>query len=136
MINGAQLVLKDLDTNDVHKATTSGVGTATIPYLNPAHYTLTVTRQGFSSQSYPSITIQTNRVTDLVVTLAVGAETQTVTVSGNEAPILDTTDNAISTTIDLKEVQDLPTFGRDTFALASLVPGSVGNDFNNSHREG
>jgi len=131
VINGAQLVLKDLETNDVHKATTSGVGTAVIPYLNPAKYSLTVTRDGFSSKVYPSVTIQTNQVTDLAVTMAVGTETQTVTVSSETAPILDTTDNTLSTTIDLKEVQDLPVFGRDAFTLAFLVPGAVGNNFDN-----
>lgn len=131
VINGAQLVLTDLETNDVHKATTSGVGTAVIPYLNPAKYSLTVTRDGFNSQTYPSVTIQTNQVTDLVVTLQVGTATQTVTVSGNEAPILDTTSNSLATTLDMKEVQDLPVFGRDAFTLAFLVPGAVGNNFDN-----
>ncbi|MGB9147424.1 MAG: carboxypeptidase-like regulatory domain-containing protein, partial [Acidobacteriaceae bacterium] len=131
VVNGARLVLTDLGTNDVHKAVTAGAGTAAIPFLNPARYRLTVTMEGFSTKLYPSVTIQTNQVTDVDVTLQVGASTQTITVSGNATPLLDTTDNTVATTVDLKEVQDLPVFARDAFPLAFLVPGSVGNDINN-----
>lgn len=131
VINGAQLILTDQSTNDVHKAVTSGAGTAVIPYLNPARYTLSVERSGFSNKLYPEVVVQTNQVTDLIVTMQVGAATQTVTVSGNTTPLLQTTDNALSTTVDIKEVQDLPLNGRDAFAFAFLVPGSVGNNFEN-----
>ncbi|MFZ0272528.1 MAG: TonB-dependent receptor [Acidobacteriaceae bacterium] len=130
-INGARLNLRDLETNDLHTAVTAGEGTAVIPYLNPARYSLSVTRDGFATQVFNSVTVQTNQVTDLAVTLQVGAATQTVTVAGDTTPILDTTQNALSTTVDMKEVQDLPVFARDAFALAFLVPGAVGNNFDN-----
>jgi hypothetical protein len=130
-VNGAQLELKDIETNDVHTATTKGNGDAVLSFLNPAHYTLTIAKEGFGAKVYPSITIQTDQVTDLKVTLTVGVATQSVQVSGDSSPLLDTTQNTLSTTIDLKEVEDLPVFGRDLFPLAFLVPGAVGNNFNN-----
>src|SRR5271155_1487600 len=40
LISGAQLVLKDLGTNDVHTATTRATGVSVIPFLNPAVYSL------------------------------------------------------------------------------------------------
>jgi len=131
VINGASLVLKDLETNDLHKAATAGAGTAVIPFLNPARYSLTISMPGFTTNLYPSVTIQSNQVTDVDVVLQVGSATQTVTVSGNATPLLDTTDNTVATTVDLKEVDDLPVFARDAFPLAFLVPGAVGNDINN-----
>jgi hypothetical protein len=131
VINGAQLMLTDLGTGDVHRAVTAGAGAAVIPYLNPAGYSLSVSMQGFKTQVYNSVTIQTNQVTDLSVILEVGATTQMVTVSGNTAPLLNTTENSIATTVDLQEVEDLPVFARDAFSLAFLVPGAVGNNFNN-----
>jgi len=39
--------------------------------------------------------------------------------------ILNTTQNTLATTIDLKQVEDLPTYGRDVSVLAFLVPGAV-----------
>jgi hypothetical protein len=130
-VNGAHLELRDLETNDVHTSMTKGGGDAVLSFLNPAHYKLTITKDGFESKVYPSVTVQTNQVTDLKITLNVGAATQTVSVSGETSPLLDTTQNAISTTIDLKQVDDLPVAGRDVFGLAFLVPGAVGDNFNN-----
>ncbi len=124
-------MLKDLGTNDVHNATTRASGTAVIPFLNPAVYSLSVSKAGFSSSQYGDVTIQTNQVTNLTVTLKVGAASDTVTVSSESSAILDTTGNTLSTTIDLKQVEDLPTAARDVFSLAFLVPGAVDNDFNN-----
>lgn len=131
VVNGASIELKDVETNDVHTSVTKGAGDAVLSFLNPAHYALTVSKEGFETQVYPSVTVQTNQVTDLKVTLKVGAAAQTVSVSGDTSPLLDTTQNAISTTIDLKQVNDLPVGGRDVFGLAFLVPGAVGNNFNN-----
>ena len=130
-VNGAQLVLKDIETNDVHKANTKETGSVVLSFLNPAHYSLTVTKEGFSVKVYPSVTIQTNQVTDLKVRLELGATTESVTVSGETSPLLDTTQNALSMTVDLKQVDDLPLGGRDTFGLAFLVAGAVDNNFNN-----
>ena len=131
VVNGAQLVLKDLETNDVHTAATRGAGNAVLSFLNPAHYSLTVTKDGFQTEVYPSVTIQTNEVTDLKVMLTLGVATQTVSVSGDSSPLLDTTQNTLSTTLDLKQIDNLPFNGRDLYALAFLVPGAVGNNFNN-----
>lgn len=131
VINSAQIILTDLGTGDVHRAVSAGAGIAVIPYLNPAGYRLSVSMDGFKTKVYSSVTIQTNQVTDLSVVLEVGATSQTVTVSGDEAPLLDTTENALATTVDMHEVQDLPVFARDAFPLAFLVPGAVGNNFNN-----
>jgi hypothetical protein len=130
-VPGAHLELKDLGTNDVHTATTRGTGASVIPFLNPAVYRLSVSKAGFSSSDYPSLTIQTNQVTNLTVTLKVGSATETVTVSADTSPIFDTTQNTLSTTIDMKQVEDLPTGARDVFSLAFLVPGAVDDNFNN-----
>ncbi len=131
LIPGAQLVLRDLGTSDVHSATSRTTGISVIPFLNPATYSLTVSRPGFSTSKFDKITIQTNQVTNLTVKLKVGATSETVTVNGDNSPIFDTTGNTLSTTLDMKQVQDLPTAARDVFSLAFLVPGAVDDNFNN-----
>jgi hypothetical protein len=131
LVPGAKLVLKDLGTNDVHTVTTKGDGTIVIPFLNPAVYSLTVSKEGFASNHYARVTITTNQVTNLTAALKVGATTETVTVSSDRSPILDTTGNTLSTNIDMKQVQDLPTSGRSVTSLAFLVPGAVDDNINN-----
>ena len=131
LIPGAKLILKDLGTNDIHSATTRATGVSVIPFLNPAAYSLNASKAGFSSSEYPNVTIQTNQVTNLTVTLKVGSASDTVTVNSESSPIFNTTENTLSTTIDMKQVQDLPTAARDVLSLAFLVPGAVDNNFNN-----
>ena len=131
LIPGATLVLKDLGTGDVHKATSRSTGVSVIPFLNPADYSLTASKAGFSSSQYDKITIQTNQVTNLVVKLSVGAASDTVTVTSDTTPIFDTSGNTLSTTMDMKQVEDLPTGYRDVFSLAFLVPGAVDDNYNN-----
>jgi hypothetical protein len=130
-VNGAELVLKDLGTNDIHKSTSAGAGSVVIPYLNPADYSLTVTAPGFGVQVFPLVTIQSSQVTNIKVTLQLGSATQSVSVSDEASPLLETSQTALSTTLDIKQIEDLPISGRDAFPLAFLVAGAVGNNFNN-----
>src|SRR6266699_2651399 len=46
------------------------------------------------------------------------------------APIIETTSNAIATTIDMKQIEDLPLQGRDISSLAFLTPGYAGTPGN------
>lgn len=131
-VNGAQLALKDLDTNAVRTAKTQGSGSAVFPDLNFGHYTLTITKDGFATKVYSSVLVQTNQVTPVNARLSMGNISQQVTVSAESSPILDTSSNTLSTTVDLKEVQDLPVFARDTFPLAFLVPGAANGGLNSS----
>ena len=131
IIPGAQLLLKDLGTNDVHTVTTKDNGAIVIPFLNPAVYSLTVTKEGFAASQYAKVTITTNQVTNLAVTLKVGATTETVNVTSERSPILDTSSNTLSTNIDMKQVEDLPTGARDVSSLAFYVPGAVDDNINN-----
>lgn len=131
LIPGATLVLKDIGTNDVHTVTTKNDGTIVIPFLNPATYSLTVSKDGFATSRYGKVTITTNQVTNIAVAMKIGAATETVNVASDRSPILNTTTNTLATTLDMKQVQDLPTNGRDVSALAFLVPGAVDSDFNN-----
>ena len=47
-------------------------------------------------------------------------------VSGGAAPLIETTTNAIGTTVDLRQIEDLPLQNRDLTALSQLVPGYNG----------
>lgn len=131
LVPGAKLVLRDLETNDVHNAITKNDGTIVIPFLNPAPYSLTVSKEGFASSQFAKVTITTNQVTNLTASLKVGATTETVTVASDRSPILDTSSNTLSTNLDMKQVQDLPTGARDVSSLAFLVPGAVDDNINN-----
>lgn len=126
IVRGAQLTLQDLATNDVRKAVTDTGGTYTFTGLPIGTYKLTVTMTGFAAQVYDSVIVQGGRVTDVKAMLKVGAASEEVVVSASATPIIETSSNAIATTIDMKQIQDLPLGGRDVSRLAFLTPGYSG----------
>ena len=126
LIPAASLELRDLGTNDLRSATTAEGGTYRFVDLNNGNYALTVGKEGFAKEVVSPILVQVARVTDITVSLKVGALTQTVEVSGEGVTVLETSSNMIGTTIDIKQIEDLPLGGRDLTQLANLAPGFNG----------
>src|SRR5713226_2133323 len=122
-VPGAQLQLRDTETNDIRKAETQGNGTYSFPNLSFGIYQLTVTKPGFDTEVFQSVQVQTARVTTVNVILKVGGTTQTVTVTDAASPLLETDSSTLSDTLDTKQVVNLPVSGRNIMSLAFLVPG-------------
>src|ERR671932_414200 len=62
-VPNAQLILKDLETNDVRKAETQVNGAYTFVNLPFGRYELNVSREGFDTQVFPNVQVQTGRET-------------------------------------------------------------------------
>lgn len=120
----ADLTLQDLSTNDVRNAKSQDRGTYSFVNLSIGTYKLTVTKTGFQTQLFDTVAVHATQVTDVTVSLKVGVTSETIEVHESETPLIDTTSNAITSTIDMKQIEDLPLNGRDVTALASLVPGT------------
>ena len=127
LVQGAQLELIDLSTGEVWRGETQGNGTRTFLNLPLGKYKLTITKTGFQSKVFTDVIVQAAQTTDVPVTLPVGSFTEIVTVSTSEAPLVETTSNSIGSTIDLKQIEDLPLQGRDLSSLSTLAPGYTGN---------
>ena len=112
-VPGAQLQLRDTETNDIRKAETQGNGTYSFPNLSFGVYQLTVTKPGFDTEVFQSVQVQTARVTTVNVILKVGGTTQTVTVTDAASPLLETDSSTLSDTLDTKQVVNLPVSGRN-----------------------
>src|SRR5271165_849922 len=126
VVQGAQLELRDLATNDVRKGETQDKGTYTFVNLPLGVYKLTVSKSGFQKDVFTDVVVQAAQTTDISVALKVGAATETVEVRGGAAPLVETTTNVIGTTIDMKQIDDLPIQGRDIGQLSQLIPGYTG----------
>ena len=72
-VPNAQLEIKDLSTNVVRKATTGQQGTYTFPDLTFGTYSLTITANGFQSQVFSRVQVQTSRNTDMHAALKIGS---------------------------------------------------------------
>src|SRR6266704_2758854 len=110
-VQGAKLQLQDTGTNQIREAETQQVGSYSFVALPAGTYKLTVTKVGFQSELLDSVVVQSSRVTDVKVTLKIGAAVEKVVFSESSTPLLETSSSAIASTIDMKQIEDLPLEG-------------------------
>ncbi len=123
VVAGAEVVIVHIATNVTRNTVTEGNGTYVAAQLQPGVYRVTVKKNGFKAATTDAVKVDVQQVREVDVSLAVGAATETVTVSASTASALETTSSTVSQSIDQKRVVDLPLNGRNPFALASLSPG-------------
>ncbi len=126
VIPEAALTLVAQRTNDVRTAQTSRNGNYTFVGLPIGTYKLSVTKPGYSTKLYETVLVQASQATDLTAELTVGSTSDTVQVSAESVPVLETSSNAIGTVVDIKQIEDLPLNGRDLTAFSTLVAGYNG----------
>lgn len=127
IVPNATVTLTNLGTQQIQKATGSDSGAYRFNELAPGHYKLDVTAAGFKNATFADITLSAEIPRNLNVTLEVGGGSDTVTVSANEVPLLQTGDASIQTTIDSATIQRLPTFGTNPYELLRTAPGITGD---------
>jgi hypothetical protein len=126
VVQGAQLELRDLTSGDVRTAATGDKGTYTFVNLSLGKFRLTVSKAGFRNEVFNDVLSQAAQTTDITAALKVGTTTETVEVNAAATPVVEETSNAIGTSVDLKQIEDLPIQGRDLTQLSQLVPGYNG----------
>src|SRR5579864_3838735 len=104
-VQGAKLTLQDLATNAVHEAETQQTGNYSFVALPLGTYKLTVSRTWFHNELLNSVVIQSGRVTNVNFILKVRAATESIVVEAGAIPLVETTSNAIATTIDMKQIE-------------------------------
>ena len=127
VVPGATVTLRDTSTNQTQTATTSNAGVYTFNALAPDVFVMTVTAPGFTKKTLNDIHLTPEQANGINVTLQLGQSTQTVTVNGAQANLLNTETATLSGTITSNQIQHLPSFNRDVFQLAQLAPGVFGD---------
>ena len=135
VIPGATVHLKDDTTGRTKDTVTSEAGFFSFPDLNHGTYAVTVNLQGFRSAVYNKVVVESGRTTDLRIKLAVGGVEQTIIVDG-ATPVLETSSNMISATLNRKTISEIPLAGRNVFAMATLVPGAASPQGGSPHYNG
>jgi hypothetical protein len=123
-VSGATVTLKNLDTNQTLTATTDDSGVYNFNALAPSKYSLTVERAGFKKKILDNLGIIPEQANAVNIQLEIGEITQSVTVSGDSTPLMDTQTASINGVVSSNQIQHLPSFGRDVLKLAQLAPGS------------
>ena len=136
VIPGASVVLHNIAQNVDRTVTTNDVGYYVIENINPGSYTLSVSKQGFTTAQQSDITLVVNQTATFNMTLSPGVVTQVVTVAAHAAA-LEASTAELGVAIVKTEVNDLPLNGRNFTQLLNLTPGvSTVNVSQNSSGQG
>jgi outer membrane receptor protein involved in Fe transport len=119
---GAQVVVRDPDTNQSFQATTDNAGFFVMPNLPPGKYELTVSSSSFAKYKQTGIILTVGQVATVNPTLKVASVTEEVTVT-TEAPLVEPTKTEISQVVETQQIESLPITNRVFTDFALLTPG-------------
>jgi hypothetical protein len=112
-------------TNATREVKASGEGVYEITQLPPGTYRVEAEAQGFSKSATENVTVNVLERTTVNPTLKVGAVTETVNVTAENQPLVETSKTDVSGVIDQKRLENLPVNGRSFASLAILIPGAT-----------
>ena len=137
VVPGAEIELRDVDTNGVQVVKTNSEGFYSIPSIRPGNYVMSVRKQGFRTVSVTGITLDVQDNLSRNFTMLVGSSSESVTVTAG-ANNINTTDASVSTVVDHTFVENLPLNGRSFQDLIALVPGvlQVGSAYSGTGSSG
>ena len=125
VVANARVALKDETTGITRETAATEKGTFLFPDLASGLYEVSVTATGFQTSVVSKITVSTSHTTDVKVNLTVGATTDTITVTGGEGQVLETSSQLVASTLTTQTVAQLPVANRsNVLALARLAPGA------------
>jgi hypothetical protein len=123
-VPGANVKIRNIETNDVRQTVTSSDGRYIFSQLKPGSYEVTMEGKGFKRFVQPSLTLVASQAGEFNVKLVIGDATQSIEVAA-EAPVLDTQSANKSATLSERAVRELPTNMRNPLVLVWATAGVV-----------
>src|SRR5713101_1659591 len=121
VVKDAKISAANTATGETRTASSSEGGFYRILELPPGYYKVTATAQGFKT-STRDVQVALSMVTQSDFQLQPGQVSETIEVEGT-APLVETTEDRLSTLFEGRQVADLPNDGRDVKNLLEGVPG-------------
>lgn len=120
-IPGVTITLTNTQSGEVRTLVTDGNGMWIAPDLNPGRYTVAFELSGFSRVERTDVSVVLGRSFELNAEMSVGALTETVQVTGEAAPLVDSRSTLIAHNISAEEFDRLPK-GRSFQSIALTAP--------------
>jgi hypothetical protein len=121
-VNGASVTLTNEGTGAELTVTTGAEGAYKFTPVRIGSYKLTVTMQGFQTNTQRGVTVSVGENVVADFSLKPGSVSETVEVTST-VPVLQSQDASVGQVIDSKHVNDLPLNGRNFTFLAQLAAG-------------
>jgi hypothetical protein len=122
LVQGAHVTLLNPATGVTQHTVTTSAGLYTFISLNPGVYQVTASQTGFKSITQEKITVNVDAVTEVNVTLQVGAATETVTVTEG-VELVEPSNSTVGSLIPAEAIDRVPLLYRNVFDLIQLSAG-------------
>jgi hypothetical protein len=125
-VPGAKVTLTSADTAKEQVTQSSAEGFYRFDGLAPGRYSIKVEATGFKTETSQNINVLAEETQGANIALTPGAVTESVTISADTLPALETENAGVAGTLTTAQVEGLPQIGRDPYELLRLAPGVLG----------
>ena len=128
VVSGATVRLINTALRSEFKAISDGQGFYSFPAVPVGHYDLTIQAAGFKTQKRTNLTLDTDAALKVNVVLALGAQSETVSVEATAAATetqVDTVATHLSELVTGSQMTALPLNGRSYTDLLPIQPGVI-----------
>jgi len=123
VIAGAALRLVNTAQQTTYRVVSDKQGLYSFPNLPVGHYDLTVAANGFTAQKKTNLTVDTDSALRVDVILAIGMQSDTVTVTNDTGAQVDTVATHLGEVVFGAQMTALPLNGRSYTDLLAIQPG-------------
>ena len=114
VVTNAKVEIKYIQKGNVQSTKTDRGGVYRFFFLPPSHYMLTVTHEGFRTANR-RVTVFLGPPLTVNITLEIAKTSSEITVT-DEAPLIQAENGDVSTTINQKQISEVPNPGNDGYA--------------------
>ena len=125
VLPGATITLTNTGTGQVMTTVSGDTGAFLFPQVPVGAYKVTVNLESFKAAEFTDVNVAVGQQYSLTARLALGAQTETVTVTAGASLVTTTTPEVISTVVQ-QQVLEIPLANRDVTNLINLQAGVVG----------
>jgi hypothetical protein len=122
---GASVTITNVETGWTRSVTTDERGWYRAAALPPGAYELKAELSGFGTEVRSGLALTIGQEATINMQMKVAGVAETISVTG-AAPLVETTNNTLGTTITRNQLDTLPLAGRDFASLAQTAPGIQG----------
>lgn len=123
VVSGATVKITNRATNVSRETVTLSEGNFRLDAVDPGEYTIEITASGFKTITLENVTVVAAQATTTDATLEIGAQSEVVNVNADAAVILQKQDGSRASTLESRQIVDLPVAGLNPVNLVFTLPG-------------